>query len=149
MARNQITSMNMTGFFKRELQMYALGDIKFKKPIPIKQVSYVIGFYIIWSLPIILIFGIYLNIVYAALVIVPPALVGTLAIRPIFGGKTLFDFLRTAFKFVGEPKAWTDLKPHKPAEVYTVNSEIWISRRRELQMLADMIEEEGEPSGRV
>jgi hypothetical protein len=139
-ANNQIVSLNMTGFFKRELQMYALGDIKFKKPISIKQVAYVLGFYIVWAIPIILIFGIQLNPFFAVLVIAPPLVLGTFAVRPIFGGKTLIDFAKTAFIFLGEPKAWADLKPYKPKEVYEVNSEIWISRRRELQLLADMIE---------
>lgn len=136
-ARNYIRSLNMTGFFKRELQMYALGDIKFKKPIAIKQVAYTIGFYIVWALPMILIFGIHFNPFYAALVIVPPALAGTFAIRPVFGGKTLIDFTKTAIKFVGEPKAWADLKAFNPKETYEVNGQIWISRRRELQILAD------------
>lgn len=140
MANNQIVSLNMTGFFKRELQMYALGDIKFKKPISIKQVAYILGFYIVWALPLIIVFGIQLNPVYAVLVLVPPVVLGTFAVKPIFGGKTLIDYARTAIIFLGEPKAWADLKPYAPKEVYEVSSEIWISRRRELQLLADIIE---------
>lgn len=142
MAGNQIVSLNMTGFFKRELQMYALGDIKFKKPISVRQVAYILGFYLIWSIPIILIFGIHLNPFYAVLVIAPPIALGTFAVKPIFGGKTLLDYVKTAIVFLGEPKAWADLKPYNPKEVYEVSSEIWISRRRELQLLADMIEKE-------
>lgn len=140
MANEQIVSLNMTGFFKRELQMYALGDIKFKKPISIKQVAYILGFYIVWTLPLVLAFGFQLNPVYAVLVLVPPVVLGTFAVKPIFGGKTLIDYGRTAVMFLSEPKAWADLKPYKTKEVYTINSEIWISRRRELQILADMIE---------
>lgn len=130
----------MTGFFKRELQMYALGDIKFKKPVSIKQVAYILGFFVVWSLPLILVFGVVLNPAYALLVVVPPIVLGTFAVKPVFGGKTLIDFAKTAFIFLGEPKAWADLKPYKPNEVFAISSEIWISRRRELSLLADMIE---------
>lgn len=137
---NQIVSLNMTGFFKRQLQMYALGDIRFKKPISIKQVAYILGFFVVYSVPIVLFFGVQLNPVYAVLVIAPPILLGTFAVKPIFGGKTLIDFGRTAVIFLSEPKAWADLKAYQPKEIYTMSSEIWISRRRELQLLADMIE---------
>ena len=140
---NQIVSLNMTGFFKRQLQMYALGDIKFKKPISIKQVAYVLGFFIVYSLPIVLVFGIQLNPVYALLVIAPPLVLGSFAVKPAFGGKTLIDFGKTAIVFLGEPKAWADLKPYKTKEIFVIHSEIWISRRRELQLLADIIEDRG------
>lgn len=140
MANNQIVALNMTGFFKRELQMYALGDIKFRKPIAIKQVAYILGFFVVWSLPIVLLFGVVLHPAYAVLVILPPILLGTFATKPIFGGKTLIDFVKTAVMFLGEPKAWADLKPYHQKEVYEVKSEIWVSRRRELQLLADAIE---------
>lgn len=130
----------MTGFFKRELQMYALGDIKFKKPIPIKQVGFILGFFIVWSLPLILAFGFIMHPAYAVLLIAPPIVLGTFAIRPIFGGKTLIDFTRTAIRFLGEPKHWADLKPWHSNETYEINTGIWIGRRREMQILADEIE---------
>ncbi len=137
---NQIVSLNMTGFFRRELKMYALGDIKFKKPIAIKQVAIILALFIVWTLPLILIFGVQFNPLYAVFLIGPPIGLGIFATRPMFGGKTLFDFVKTAIVFLGEPKAWADFKAFQPKETYTINSEIWIGRRRELQILADMIE---------
>lgn len=45
--------------------------------------------------------------------------------------------------FLKEPKGWTDLNANNEIdrEVFFVEHEIWISRRRELQLLADIKEQ--------
>lgn len=143
MSNNKIVSMNMTNFFNRELMMYALGDIRFKKPISLKAVAYTLAFLILWTLPLFVLFGLPTNPAMLVIYLVPPLGLGQVAIRPIFGGRTLLDFLRTAFRFLGEPKGWADGKPFEPSEKaqkYTLEHEIWISRRRELALLADLLE---------
>lgn len=143
MSNNHIVSMNMTNFFNRELMMYSFGDIKFKKPISLKAVAYTVGFLIVWTLPLFFIMGIPTNPVSLVLFLVPPIVLGQVAVRPIFGGKTLIDFTKTAILFVGEPRGWADMKPFDPNpknQIFTTEHEIWISRRRELSLLADEIE---------
>lgn len=140
MSDEKITSINMTNFFNRELFMYSLGDIRFKKPVSLKKVAYTTAFLIIWTLPLILIFGIQLNVFFAAITLLPPFFLGNIASKPKFGGKTLIDWLKTTIKYIGEPKGWTDLNASKTLDsgVFFVEDEIWISRRRELQFLADL-----------
>ncbi len=135
-----VIAINMTAFFKREIKMYALGDIKLKNPIAIKQILYIFMFLAIWAGPILLAFGIILELWYAAIVLGPPIALGIYANRPVWMGKTFFDFAKTTAMFVSEPKVWADLKDSKPDETYVMNSEIWVSRRRELQLLADVLE---------
>lgn len=138
----RVINMNMTNTFNRELFMYSLGDIRFKKPISLKKVAYTTGFLIVWTLPMILIFGIHLNPFYAILVLAPPFVLAHFAVKPVFGGKSLVDWAKTTMKFLSEPKGWADFRPMKKLdkEVYYVESEVWISRRRELQLLADVKE---------
>lgn len=139
--KSRIIVLNMTNFFNRELFMYALGDIRFKKPVSLKKAAYIIVFLIIWTIPIILIVGIQFNLVFLAILIVPPVLLGNFAGKPVWGGKSLLDFLKTIITFAKEPKGWTDLQNNDMKEdVYYVESEIWVSRRRELQLLADLDE---------
>lgn len=139
--QNHILILNMTNFFNRELFMYSLGDIRFKKPVSLKKAAYVLGFLLIWTLPMFLIFGIKLNPFYLVIALVPPIVLGNFAGKPVWGGKPLFDFIKTLVKFLQEPKGWTDLKNNKmDEEVYYSDSEIWVSRRRELQLLADLEE---------
>lgn len=141
--QNQIASLNMTNFFNRELMMYSFGDIRFKKPISLKAVAYTLALLILWTLPLILVFGIPTDPFGLIVYVLPPIVLGQIAIRPLFGGKTLLDFLKTAFKFLGEPRGWADGEPFDAKnQVYTTEHEIWISRRREYAMLADMIEAE-------
>lgn len=144
MSRRYAEIINMTNFFNRELMMYSLGDIKLKKPIALKKVAYVTGFFIIWSLPLILIFGLVLNVYFAILVLAPPLVIGHYASKPVWGGKGLIDFTKTLITYLGEPKSWTDLKANKSfnKDKYFIESEIWISRRRELQLLADLKEKQ-------
>lgn len=138
-----IYGVNMTNFFNRELFMYSLGDIKFKKPVSLKKVAYITGFLIVYSLPIFVIFGIHLNPFFFAIWLGPPFIAGHFATKPAFGGKNLIDFTRTMVAFLFEPKGWSDLVADnsRGKDVYFVENEIWISRRRELQLLADIKED--------
>lgn len=140
---NYVLVVNMTNFFNRELFMYSLGDIKFKKPIALKKVAYITAFLIIWTIPMVVIFGLKLNPIFIAFALGPPFLLGHFATKPVWGGRGLVDFLKTLVGFIGEPKGWTDLKsaPKLDQEVFFVSDEIWVSRRQELQLLAGMSEE--------
>lgn len=144
--KRHVLILNMTGFFNRELFMYALGDIRFKTPISLKKAAYVMGFLLIWTLPIILIMGLQFTPLFLAFAIAPPVVLGNFAGKPVWGGKPLFDFLKSLFTFIKEPKGWTDLKNNNMKEdVYFVENEIYASRRRELNILAD-IEESRNPT---
>lgn len=143
MAGRNLVGVNMTNFFNRELFMYSLGDIKFKKPISLKKMAYTTGFFLVWTLPLFVIFGLIPNPFYAALLIVPPIAAGHYSTKPVFGGKTLIPFAQAIFKFMAEPKGWADLKGSNSLgeTVYSVENEIWISRRRELQLLVNLEKE--------
>lgn len=142
---------NMTNFFSRELYMYSLGDIKFRKPISLKKVAYTTGFVLIWTLPIILTFGLIISPFFLAFAILPPFILGNYAAKPVWGGRGLVDYIKTLSGFIGEPKGWTDLNATNvlDKEVLFVEQEIWISRRRELQLLAQIKEEKERASGNV
>lgn len=135
--------INMTEYFNRPLYMYSLGDIRFSKPIALKKLAYIMGTMIVWSLPIILIFGIKLTPVYTAIVIGPPLLIGNWMSKPSFGGMSFIQFLKVCFRFINEPKGWADLRGTDEVEEtdYYANHEIWISRRRDLHYLADIAEQ--------
>lgn len=139
-----LVSINMTSFFKRKLFMYSLGDIRFKKPIALKKVAYITIAFIFWSLPLVVIFGLKLNVWFGALVIIPPIIFGHYASEPKFGGMTLIGWLKNALEYMTTPKGWSDSGPVYETDCkaeYNFDSEIWISRRRELQILADLREE--------
>lgn len=135
---NGVRVVNLTNFFNRELFMYSLGDIRFKKPIALKKVAYITGFLICWSIPIYLTFGVIFNPFYFGVWLGLPIAAGHIASKPVFGGKGLLDFTKTLITFLGEPKGWTDFNPSSNLEddVFFVEQEVWISRRRELTQLS-------------
>lgn len=134
------TGINFTNLFKRELFLYSLGDIRFKKPIAIKRVLYTLLFIVIWTLPIFLLTGFQFNLIWVSIAFGPPIALGYYSTRPAFGGKTLFDFVKAIAIFITEPKGWTDSKGtnYITNDKYFIENEIWISRRRELEELNDL-----------
>jgi hypothetical protein len=133
----RVVVLNFTKFFRRELYMYAFGDIKLRKPISLKKVGYTVMFGIIWTLPLFLIIGIKFNLFYVAILLGVPVVLGNLASRPIFGGKGMFDYLRAIFGFIGESKIWTDLEGtrNRGEDILFADNEYWVSRRREIAIL--------------
>lgn len=134
-----IRVVNLTNFFNRELFMYSLGDIKFKKPIALKKVAYVTLFLIIWAVPIVVVFGLPGGPISALITFAVPIVAGNIASKPVFGGKGLLDFLKTLITYLGEPKGWLDFRASNvlDTDVFYVENEVWISRRRELELLTD------------
>lgn len=136
MARVRV--VNMTQFFNRELLMYSFGDIKFKKPIALKRMAYIIVFLILWAIPLSYAFGIPDGVFSVVFYIVLPIVAGNLASKPIFGGKGLIAYLKAFKGFLGEPRTWLDLRnsSSRGSELSYVSQELWISRRREIDKLA-------------
>lgn len=137
----QIVALNVTQFFHRTKFLYAFGDFSLKKPIPLDKAAFIFGFVMVWSLPIFLLFGLKLEPFYLAFLIVPPIVLGHYATKQVFNGKTMIDFGDTLIEWAQEPRGWTDSKKDSMNETaYTITSEIWLSRRRDLQVLADLVE---------
>lgn len=134
---NIVEVANFTTLFKREILLYSLGDIKLSKPVSIKKVLYFLFFALIWAGPILAIFGIHLTFLYAALVLGPPALLGNLAGKPIWGGMSLFAWVKVQIQYLSEPPVYTDMEPNvKHLELQPYTWRIWIGRRREMGYLA-------------
>lgn len=140
---NTIKVVNMTEFFSRQLMLYSLGDLRFRKPKSLKKAGWTIALLALYSTPMLLFSGISLNVFTALIILGPPFVVGHYATKPIFAGKTLLQFITTMIRYSLEPKAWADLYADTKDmgnKIYTVMHEVWISRRRELTMLADIKE---------
>lgn len=135
---------NFTNVFNRELMLYSLGDISFQKPVSLKKAGYIMGAIVFISLPIVLTFGIIIDPWFIIFTFGVPIALGIMLSRPIFPGeRTFVQYLIPMIGFVKRsPRVWADLKKKKKLPKYQVNEEIWVSRRRELHMLASLKEQE-------
>lgn len=138
---NQLVTINATELFSRPSYLYALGDLKLSRPISLKYAGYLLGFIAGWTLPFYLLFGLQFNPVNLAFMFGPPFLLASLSTKPLFGGKALLEFAGTLADFFSEPKGWLDgSNSNMKEETFQIVNEIWIGRRRELQILADLVE---------
>lgn len=132
---------NITEFFNRPIMLYSLGDIRFQKPISLQKAVYILGFFMVWTVPIFFMFGLVFSPPALVITLLPPIIIGHLATKPVFGGMQMFDFLAMMRDFAFEPRGWTDGEANNMREpVYELSSDVWISRRKDLQILADLVE---------
>lgn len=139
---NRIYAYNMTEFFTRGLKIYSFGDIQFKRPIALRQLLYGFLGVAVWSVPLILLLGFQFSPYFLFLTFGPPVFLGYYAIKPIYKGETLQELAKDVYVHLQEPKGWADFEPSnaKGTTEYYVEHEVWASRRRELQLLADIKE---------
>lgn len=132
---------NATGFLKSSSVMYSFGDIKLSNPVPVTKALYIVGFLIAWCGPIIYIFGLHFSLPYILFLLVPPIIASQLATNPVFQGRTIIEFAQVMAQWAAEPRGSLDWVADDMKEpVYEVGHEYFISRRRDLQLLADIIE---------
>lgn len=140
---NGLPVLNMTSFFNRELFLYSLGDISLSKPVSLKKAGFLILGLMIWTLPLILIFGIHFNPIFLAIAVGPPIGLAAMGDKPLFDGRGIIDAAKVTVKYVFSQRCYTDFTvsdTHKKPE-YFIQKEIWISRRRELMGLAELWED--------
>lgn len=139
-----IVARNLTQFFNREIMIYAFGDIKLKKPLPMKTFLWTLIGFICWAVPILIIFGLRLEPIFLAIVLIPPIVFGRYASRPVFGGKTMFSWAQAQINYMMQPRGWSDFSVDNDQQdaVYNVSHEISVSRRRDLAYLAQLEVEE-------
>lgn len=139
---NGLPILNMTSFFNRELFLYSLGDIRLSKPVSLKKAGFLLIGVMVWTIPLVMIFGINFNVFFLALAVGPPILLAVIGDKPLFDGRGIIDATRVTVKYLFSEKCYTDFTAtdiHKDPE-YSLAKEIWISRRRELMELADLWE---------
>jgi hypothetical protein len=117
-----------TSFFKKDLQIYALGDIRFQKPKSIKAVGYTIILMAIWSLPMLMLIGadrVLSNVVWTTIVVGPPILLGMVMSKPVFHNKPLIKDLVSIFRYVGQARKYTDFVSYDYGKDVSTNFSLW------------------------
>ena len=112
-----------TDFFKRDPQMYALGDIRFNKPKSLKSVGYTLALFFIYGFPMMMLVTPARMIsgpFWLLIVIGPPIGLGTIMGKPLFHNKPLMKDLKSLISYNGEAKIYTDLIEYDYIDVDTV-----------------------------
>jgi len=103
-----------TTFWNQEKKLYSINDIALPFAIPLRT----LGVFVLTALPWWILMGAILHVPFdggVAIVIYfgPPALVGWLGSRPIFEGKSLFQFARSHLLYwLTETRHWKGVSPN-------------------------------------
>lgn len=133
-----IRVLDMTSLFTKELLIYSLFDIKFKRPVRLIFWVYLFILVLIWGFPLgyLLIVKLHAFNVYTAFLIFgPPAGLAMLMSKPIWGGKSFMDYTKTQIKFLTSAKFYCDTKPAKKIDTYMTDSYFTVSRREDIKLL--------------
>lgn len=133
--------LDMTNLFSKELLIYSLFDIKFKKPVRLIFWVYLFITFAIWGFPMGYLFIVKLhtlNIWTAALIFGPPVGLATIMSKPIWGGKSFYDWTKTQILYLGSPKYYCDHKPAKKEHTYKIDNSIVVSRRSDIEYLSKL-----------
>lgn len=137
----RIQVKNATKLFTDEMLIYSLSDFSFNKPIQVKFILFLFGLFIIWALPLMIIFRIFnppMVILYLGPVVGGAALFS----GPYFGGKTFISWAKCFIKYIFSPKRYYDGHGRRQLTKAKINHVYVVSREEDFEKLRKMIEEE-------
>lgn len=119
-----------TDFFKRDPQIYALGDIRFNKPKSLKSVGYTLALMIFYSFPMTMLVGmdkIFKNVMWAALIFGPPLALGSIMSKPLFHNKPLLKDIKSTFRYFSLARTYTDLESYDNGPAARGEMTVWLA----------------------
>ena len=119
-----------TDFFKRDPQIYALGDIRFNKPKSLKAVGYTLALMFIWSFPMTMVIGadkMFKNVIWAGVIFGPPLLRGNVMSKPLFHNKPLLKDLKSTFKYFSLARTYADLQSYDNGPAVKSTMTLWLA----------------------
>lgn len=138
--KNYIEVKDMTRLFTKEILLYSLFDISLKKPLRIVFLGYLVLLFVIWGLPMYLIFGMD-NPYIAMIIVLPPFGLARLMSQPIWNGKSFISWFKCQLKFATSVKKYYDGKAIKSFAKYKIDHKITVSRRKDYIKLFNYIQE--------
>lgn len=131
----RIVVLDMTKLFTKELLIYSLFDIRFQSPLRIMLLVYIFLLGLIWTVPIIYLFRNLINVYTMSLALVPNFILAYYMSKPIWGGKSFFDWFKCQIKYLLSPKMYFDNRAIHKDVTYKIDSEFTISRAKDFEKL--------------
>ena len=128
---------DMTNLFTKEIMLYSLFDLRFKKPVRIMLLVYILLVGLIWSVPaglvLIKIFG--FNVWSATVIFGPTFVLANLMSKPIWNNKSFFSWFSCQIKFLFSPKKFYDNRAINLGGKFKFDNQFTVSRSRDFRKL--------------
>lgn len=128
---------DMTNLFTKEIMLYSLFDLRFKKPVRFMLLVYILLLGLIWSVPagfiLIKIFG--FNVWSATVILGPTIVLANLMSKPIWNNKSFFSWFSCQIKFLFSPKKFYDNRAINPGGKLKFDNQFTVSRSRDFRKL--------------
>lgn len=99
-----------TSFWDLEKKLYSIYDFQMPVPISLRVLGVFVGTGVPWWI-LLSILNVSLGAPWYLLYVLPPGLFAWFGSKPIFEGKTLFQYLRSRIQFLFENKNYKRLEP--------------------------------------
>lgn len=119
-----------TDFFKRDAQIYALGDIRFNKPKSLKTVGYTLILLFLYSFPMIMVVGadkMFANIFWFGIIFGPPVGLGSVMSKPLFHNKPLLKDIKSLIRYFQQAPTYTDLQAYPYDKDCHLQMTLWLA----------------------
>lgn len=119
-----------TDFFKRDAQIYALGDIRFNKPKSLKTVGYTLILLFLYSFPLLMVVGpdkMFANVVWFVIIFGPPVGLGSVMSKPLFHNKPLLKDIKSLIRYFHQAPTYTDLQAYPYDNDCKLQMTLWLA----------------------
>lgn len=128
--------LDMTNLFTKEILLYSLFDLKFKRPVRFMLFVYLILTLLLWAVPLFfLVFKNHLNPYSTAFMIIPPIVIANMMSKPIWNNKSFFSWFKCQIKFIFSAKYYYDNRAIKFPSFLKFNNQFTVSRARDFYKL--------------
>lgn len=125
--------LNMSKLFNKEILLYSLFDIRFKKPVRIMVMVYFAFLFFLWSYPCLQILP--HNVFGYTTAFLPAIILSNYMAKPIWGGKSFFAWLKSQISYILHAKFYFDGKSSLKLASYDTDMTILVSRQTDFYNL--------------
>lgn len=128
--------LDMTNLFTKEILLYSLFDLRFKKPVRFMLIVYFVLTFFLWTVPLFfLFFKNHINPYSVAFLLIPPFALANVMSKPIWNNKSFFSWLKCQIRFIFSAKYYYDNRAIKFPLFLKFNNQFTVSRTRDFYKL--------------
>ena len=136
----RLTGKDSTNFFHKDIMLYSFFDLSFPRPVSLKLVGYYVLFFLLFSVPLFFLVGFSPPfLISLGLYLGVPGGLAWACSTPFIQGHNLVSFIGVSLSYLFSPANYCDgVGVNSFDETYQIDGDVWISRREDYSLLAEI-----------